>query len=279
MRYKPATIPETLSQVIGRAWSLYLSTFVKVFLLALTIAVITFIPKAILLYVEANWISLTHFQFKLIVLVVEIIDLSLFTAILWRLQCVTTNKREKLRDDLLTAIKKVPLVIVAALLQDLLLLLVAATALHSMNPMHRDAVSILISAMPIILGSFLYVAIFFYFFFYLPLILTENNNPVRALWHSTQLVWENWWRVYWTQLTPWLIYFICTLACKMLLSYITPYLPMEVMIFITLIVEIGLIAVFIPWFAATMLVQLRDLELRKKISGPRKPRTRAATAS
>jgi hypothetical protein len=272
MRYTPATIPETVSQVIARAWWLYLSTFLKVFLLALIIAVIAFIPKLILLGLHTKSFSLSPFNFKLIVAAVEIIDLSLFTAILWRLQCVTTHKHEKLQDDLLTAVKKVPLVIVAAILQNLLFFVLAVTALKSITIFNKSILGVLVAGLPIILASALCLALFVLFYFYLPLILTENKNPIRALQRSVQLVWGEWWRTFWTQLAPWLIYFVCIIVLKMLVNSLKPYLPAEVLIFFALVFYIGIFAMFIPWFAATMLIQLRDLELRKKISGPPKPR-------
>jgi hypothetical protein len=119
-----------------------------------------------------------------------------------------------------------------------------------------------------ILPTILIVYIIFAFYFYLALILTENQRIISSLKRSAYLVWGNWWRVANLQLTPWLINLLCLLLIK-------KYLPVNIHLyfvsgaepstFLSTLLNIIIFAIFIPWFGATLLVQLRDLELRKKV--------------
>jgi hypothetical protein len=81
------------------------------------------------------------------------------------------------------------------------------------------------------------------------------------------LVWNHWWRVFSTQLTPWLFYLALLIAVKYVL-HIDFHIYFTQKIDNTLWVTIAHIAVFslfIPWVAALLLVQLKDLELRKSL--------------
>jgi hypothetical protein len=107
--------------------------------------------------------------------------------------------------------------------------------------------------------------IYYLFYFYLPLILTENEGAFSSLKKSAVLVWRNWWRTCVVQILPWACYLIFLVIVReafklnLHIYFIDNYSPT---IGITCL-QILLFALFIPWPAATLLVQLRDLELRK----------------
>jgi hypothetical protein len=278
MRYQPAPYPETIPQVVTRAWNLYLSTFFKVYALAFVIAILAFIPAFYVIGVAEGYFSviLPMFAFKTLIVITEIISLTIFLGILWCLQCVTVHKHESLKTDLTVAFKHLLQVIFAAILQGLLFSLIAICSkdffiLVASSALPRTPMGLFISGIPVMLAAGLCVVLFFLFIFYLPLILTENKNPIRALQRSMELVWGNWWRVFWTILTPWLTYVVLLFTIKALMNYtgfFEPGRPSLIKSFIYMLT----FAVYLPWFASTLLVQLRDLELRQKVRGPRRPK-------
>jgi hypothetical protein len=77
-------------------------------------------------------------------------------------------------------------------------------------------------------------------------------------------VWGRWWYTFWIIAAPWLIYTIvmfCFKAMGVNLHIFIIEMPSYTMTLFPTLVHIILFAVFIPWFASTMLVQLRNLEL------------------
>jgi hypothetical protein len=114
------------------------------------------------------------------------------------------------------------------------------------------------------------------FFFYFPLILTENKGPIDSLIRSAQLVWGYWWKTLWVQTLPWLCYLgVLLLMQSMGISTHIYFFKPTLITPLATAVHIFIFALFFPWFAATMLVQLRDLELRAKLNKkPRKSRVK-----
>lgn len=112
----------------------------------------------------------------------------------------------------------------------------------------------------------LYLSVMFIFF--IPLIATENKGIFSSLQKSISLAWNHWWRVFSVQITPWLCYVILLIIIKYALNidihiyFIETTAPSLK----TSLLHIVIFALYIPWVAALLLVQLKDLELRKRIS-------------
>ena len=119
MAYTPSTEPESISQTLSRSWDLYRLTFLKAFLLALLISILEFLPRLIDLMVGYNVFAVTlHYNyFRLLIMLFNLIEIVIFSAILWHMQNVTLNKHESLSADFRTGLKKLPAVLAAAIIQ------------------------------------------------------------------------------------------------------------------------------------------------------------------
>jgi hypothetical protein len=119
-------------------------------------------------------------------------------------------------------------------------------------------------AIQTILVAYLFIAMYFY----LPIIVIEHQGIWASLRKSVRLVWKNWWRTFFVQMTPWLIYFICLLLLKYIvnLNISLFYIKTEqIPTLLSLCVQILVFALFLPWIASTLMIQLRDLELRRNL--------------
>lgn len=282
MNYTPSTTPETTFQLLRRSWQLYCATFLKVFFLSLILSIIAFIPRIIALIagrdVVANLPLLSPHQLWL--LLIYIADLTLFMAILWRLQCVTTNAHEHLFDDVKTGFKKVPLIIAGALAQFLVFILVSITAIGVNLYMvqqnlvsSKDILGILIIGLPAAFQFLFCVYAFYLLYFYFPIILTENEGAIASLIKSAKLVWGRWWKTFWTITIPWIIYVIVLiLFVKFGFRMHVYFYNLPTLTISSTILHIIIFAIFIPWFAATSLVTLRDLEISSTVIVVKKPK-------
>jgi hypothetical protein len=272
MQYAPSTQPENLIQTLSRSWNLYRATFLKAFLLALLIALIEFTPR-ILMFVMGGSITIPFIWLRILLLLCEFVDIVLFAAILWHLQNVALNQHESLKSDFRLGLKKLPNIIIAAFVQLILYGVICFSAMviyyflltHPLTEHPLHPLGIFLVGIPVILQFLFTVYLFFLFYFYLPLILTENNGPINSLFHSARLVWNNWWKTFWVVVTPWVIYVVVLTGLKVLGANFGIYMykgfsntPLATAI------HLLVFALFIPWFAATMLLQLRNLEMIKQ---------------
>lgn len=271
--------PESYQRQLGRSLIVYGSTFFHVILLSLLISIIAFIPRLASIYSGdvyfANNLAIDNPQ-RLWLILIDLINLIFFTAMFWRIRCSITGTRDTLFTDIKMAVKKFPYILVAGILQNIIFgLCVIAFYIgayywisygqHTFNPnsLSNDLVLTFVFLAPFV--CFLYV--YFEFYFYLPLILIENKGVLSALKKSVSLVWGNWWRVVCLQLTPWLTYLLCLLIIKYGLNinihiYFTHSTDPNTLL--TTCFHIILFAIFLPWVAATLLVQLRNLEVIKQ---------------
>lgn len=267
------TKPASKTTLLLRGLKLYQFGFLKVFFLSLTLSVLTFIPRLIIFTTGRPLFSagepISFFQLSLVLL--DIICLIYFTAILWRLHCINTGMRESLLEDLKVATKKIPHIIIAVLLQGIILTLIGLTIFsfyYFLNikqyVMVTNPFAIVLLCLPLVIQFALIVFILILFYFYLPLILTENRGALAALRKSAHLVWTHWWTTFWVQITPWFVYLLTLILIKYVahINIHIYYFPTNHEPLIAIYLHIILFALFIPWVAATMLVQLRDLELR-----------------
>lgn len=275
MAFIPAATPETTGQLVVRSLKLYKSIFVYVVLLALLSSVCAFIPRLMGLLVGENiFIILPALSpYRLWLIVPDIINVLIFTAILWQTNCVSIKKRCTVLESFRQALKKFPAVLVAVVVLWIIFFLINLGFLgfysllsHKETVMTLQTNGTLISsiglAVQLILGIFLMVL----FFFYIPLVLLENKTITGALTKSARLVWGYWFRTVFLQLIPWACYLVALIIIKYvaLLPVHIYFFPAEPRTLFGTVVNLIIFALFIPWFASMMLTQLHDLELRKK---------------
>jgi len=267
--------PETYLQLLRRSGRLYADTFFKVLLLAFLLSIVTFIPRLISVMVGQDlFLNLPLVSLRrLWLLLVDIVSLFFFIAILWRLYCHEYARDEPIGEDMATSLQKTPRVIVAALIQFGFLLLVALTVwgislliTHTPLGPTLNYENLAVISIMFILQTLFVFYIYILLYFYAPLIANENNGIIASLKRSATLVWGNWWRTFLLQITPWFCYFLLLILIRFLIGIDIHIYYMSNMLetFAATILNIILFAFFIPWVAAVMVVQLRDLELRKK---------------
>lgn len=277
MKVAISTQPERISQLLLRSVNLYRQTFSHIFFLALTVSIIAFIPRIFTLVVGADiftGVALLNPR-RLWLLVIDLGCLMLLTAIIWRIRCIITDAHESILDDIEVAVKKLPYIIVSSFLQFLLLYIVIFFCVviayflifHNNLPGLLNLRDQIISSTIIFVQFILIMYIFFALYFYLPIIVIENKTIITSLRKSAYLVWTNWWRTFLVQITPWVVYLLVIIFLNVITNlnlhvYFIPGTSNQ-SLFAT-IVHIFIFALFIPFFATTMLVQLRDLELRKE---------------
>lgn len=277
MKVAISTQPERKPQLLLRSLNLYRLSITHVFFLALTVSIIAFIPRLFTLMVGEDiftGVSLLNPR-RLWLIVIDLGCLMLFTAIIWRIRCVITDKHESIREDIEVAVKKLPYIIVSSLLQFLLLYIVVffffAVAyfliFHNNLPGFLSLKDEILSSTILFVQFVLIMYIFFALYFYLPIIVVENKTILPSLRKSAFLVWTNWWKTFLVQITPWIAYLViiiflnATIGLKLHVYFVPATANLS---WLSTIVHILLFALFIPFFATTMLVQLRDLELRKE---------------
>jgi hypothetical protein len=276
MAYVAATRPESTFKLLDRSLHLYKTAFHKIVLIALVMAIVAFTPRLIALafgpqFAHSNFVYQQLFQF-----LVDVLSAIFFTAILWDMRCVMTNDAESLFKDFKKSLQKIPLIVGASLIETLILLVstLAVISLYlvwirSSHHYHiqENQVKVFLLSLPLMLQAAFNCLIFVLLVFYLPIIVTENTGIFAALLRSAKLVWNNVWRVLKLQLTPWFIYSLWLIFFKNVFGFKIHiyFFPINNLSWSATIVHILVFAFFAPWSAATLLVQLHDLELRKKL--------------
>jgi hypothetical protein len=298
MPIAPSAPALPLFQTLSRSWALYRLTFLKAFFLALILSCIEFLPRIIVLLTGVDPFGIKpHVNYyRIFYILFDFIEIVIFAAILWHMQNVALARHESLAEDFRTGLKKLPAILVGAIVQIIIFVAISFTAVAIYFYMHLyqlspapDMLQIFVRSIPIILQFLLCVYLFFTLYFYLPLILTEKKNPITALIYSAKLVWGRWIETFWVIVTPWIFYLIVLLVFKYLGATIHIYtLPHSAEITPGgSLIHIVTFALFVPWFATTMLVQLRNLESyqavvavkvkRKKTSKRAKPTKKRST--
>ncbi len=271
MQFTHAVAPESIGRQFIRSLSLYFKSFIHVFLFALVLSIIAFTPRIVTALTghDAVFDPSPFTREKILFLLIDVCSLILFTAMLWRIKCLIIGKHETILEDFKTALKKTPYILVAVILQGLVFLLVNIVSLGLYLLAGPTALSSTLNYWIIgstfILQFFAIIYIYFLFYFYLALILTEDKNALSSLKKSVALVWKNWWRTCILQVLPWICYFIVLVIIREIFQFnihIYFFEPLRPDLF-SISLQIVIFALFLPWPAATLLVQLRDLELRK----------------
>ncbi len=275
MPYVPAKQPESTSRILSRSLELYRRTFFHVFPLALILAIIAFIPRLITLMSGQDLLTtLPNLSLhKIWLFLLDVVCLIIMLAILWCMQSLTSGTKETFKIDFQVALKKFPLIIVAAIIQSLIFMSIMLVTygfyiilLQYHLLFQTNIYAVFLLSLPMTIAWILYLYAFYLFYFYLPLILTENAGIISSLVRSAKLVWGNWWRTFRAQVTPWISYLIVLILVKYIghVNLHIYFIKVNTLSLSATALHIFIFALFLPWFASTLLVQLRDLELRKK---------------
>lgn len=276
MKIPLASHSETYSQLIRRSLRLYKHVFFRVFIYSLLLAIIAFIPQlSTFISDRPIQIDLTRFDPRnLWLLLINICALVFFAAQLWRVRCVVRDEHESVGDDIKVALKHIPAIFAAVFLQVLLIITINFVIGTLVYFIIHDSQGVIVidtarSILAAILLSIQTVAVFyalFAFYFYLPIILVENKGILESLRKSASLVWRHWWQTVSVQLTPWL----CFLLTLIILQMLTPlsirlyfYPSLSAPDLLSTCVTLLIFALYIPWVACLLLLQLHNLELEK----------------
>lgn len=263
-------------QLLWQSLVLYRVAFLKVIIFSALLSIVTFIPRLIADAIGQDiFVNLAPLSYhRLWFLVIDLTSFIFFIAILWHMFCTMRGKHEPFIEDFSVGLKELAYVFIAALLQSALVFAFGLIVygllilLHHLQLLFINSLLGIILTTAIFLGQFillLYVSTLFIFL--IPIIAIEKKDILIALEKSITLVWNHWWRVFSVQITPWIFYTLLLIVLKYVINidihiYFT---PKENDALWTTIINIALFALFVPWVAALLLMQLKDLELRKKL--------------
>lgn len=270
--YTLATTPQSNGKLLTRGLKLYFSSFKQVYGLALLFSLIIFIPQFIAYYQGLNVINLTRSLalYNLLFFFAEFCAIFVFTALLWRIRCVVTNQHESIFDDFKIASQKIVLILGASLfyLVFLVLIIFFFIWLPAKNFTGVPSSLTLNTAIVFLILYFIIsIYVFYLLIFSLPLILTENKHIFAALSKSIFLVWGNWWKVFGLQIIPLLCYVFLIAIIQDIFNIsltIDMTVPFDFKIFFIMLFSIFFGALFVSFQGALLLLQLRDLEIRKQ---------------
>lgn len=267
--------PMAYRQIITTSIKLYKKSFTKVILLSFLLAITVFIPRFLTIlvgqdmYLQVSPLSPHRSWFILI----DLVSLIFFIGILWHMHCLAVRKHEPLMEDVYVGLKKVIYVSIASLIHSAIMFAVIAIVFGMQILLHANDFSINFDLVTILWISILFFCQFLLiayistlFIFYLPIIAIEGLGVLKGLEKSVLLVWNHWWRTISVQATPWLCYALLLVILKF-------FFRIDIHIYFfdhqshplwVSILNLIIFACFIPWVAAVLLVQLNDLELRRK---------------
>lgn len=267
--------PESYKPLIWRSLLLYRRGFSKVVLFSFLLAITTFIPRIMSDVIGQDLFTTLEplSPYRLWLIVVDIAALIFFVALLWHMHCVMRNKHEPFIEDFTVGAKKSLYVFIAAIIQSAIVFAFSLIVygllflLHHFQVLFINSLPGIIFTTAIFFGQFLllmYVSTLFIFM--IPLIAIENKGIFQAIETSVLLGWNHWWRIFSTQLTPWIFYIVLLIIVKYAFGvdihiYFTKKVNFNIW---ATTLNIGLFTLFAPWVAALLVTQLKDLELRKK---------------
>lgn len=267
--------PENYWPLLKRSIKLYRKSFSKIILFALALSMITFLPRLISDIIGQDifgMVPLLSLQ-RLWLIVTSLIALIFFIGIIWHIHCVIRGVHEPYIEDFTVGIKKMVIALIAGIIQSIIIygsFILLYTGLIFMSKHHllfdKSTIGMLITSAIFVLLTMLMLYLWSLFIFFLPLIAIENKGVFTSLGRSVRLVWNHGIRAFTLQITPWIIYLY-------LLSFIR-FFGIDIHIYFSMVqshtiwstlINLVVFALFIPWVAALMLVQLNDLELRNNL--------------
>lgn len=266
--------PEPNRALFKHSFTIYKLSFKKVFGLALLLSFIVFIPRLLQDFTGINLFNSSN-TLRLAMLLVDFIGVLIFISILWRVYHAIHGGKEPVKTDVKIGLRRVIAAFIASALQAIILIFVLLIFflleyfLIKNHLLFQDnAFGIIFTLAIFIAQYFLVLYTYTLFVFLVPIIALENKSIWSSIKRSVSLVWDHWWRVFSFQITPW-VCFIITLALFQLIFHLNISLyflnAQAPNVWIT-ILQILIFSLFVPWVAAIILVQLRDLELRKHVT-------------
>lgn len=271
------TKPENYSSLIARSLRLYRASFAKIGYLSLLLSTIVFAPQLVEDIVGFPiFAALPLFSpLRLLFVLVEILAFGLFIAILWHAHCVVKHHQDPVSEDVKIGAKKAVFGFLGALFVSILFFVLGLGITYFLFALTKLQLLFINTTGGVLFTSTMFllvIAAFFYtgalFIFFLPLIVIENKSVFASLKTSALLVWNHWFSVLITQATPWLWYVVALCVIR-ILAGINVHLFFTFNTTSNLLVTIAniiIFALFIPWFATLLLVQLKDLEQRNHLT-------------
>lgn len=261
------------AKLIAISYKLYKKSLAQVFLLSLLLSFVVFIPRFTVILTKYDILQRGWNWFTLVLFAIQFIAIFLFIGIIWHVYCIFHGKKDRLAKDFNVGVHKVISVAVAGIIQNLAIigvsLLVFAFQVYLASQQllfNNNLLNMIFTIAVFSLSMFLILYLVTLFAFLIPLIAIENKNVFAALNKSISLGWNHWWRIFSVQLTPWIIYAF-VLAIIRYAFHIDFHIyfvsPASDSIGIS-IAHMLIFAIFIPFIATTMVVQLNDLEQRVK---------------
>lgn len=270
------TKPSNNAVLLKLSVKLYKAAFKHFIILSGVLSFLSFIPRFISLFMGQDiFHALAPLSpHRLWFVALNLLCLILFIAIIWSLYCTSRGRHEPFVEDLSKGLKKVIYVIVAAMIEVAIFFAVSMVVygvfalIHTYHSFLSQNIWGLLLVAVILLGLLallIYVSLLFLFF--IPLIAIENKGIIVALERSVFLAWNHPWRIFSLQIAPWICYLIVLLIVRFLFNIEIHiyFFPTPAFNILTTVFQLILFALFIPWVGALMLVQLKDLELRRHL--------------
>lgn len=273
-----STHPLGYKELIVRSLRLYFASFPKVILFSFLLAVIVFTPR-LLSYILGHDVlkGTSFFSLQILwIIIIDFIALLLMAAMFWRLHCVAHYKHEGFKEDLNVGFHKFFYVFIAVLIQSLIIFGISYLTLLIQLFLYRHGILFInqTSSWPQIILTFSIFAgqtilifyLFTLFIFLTPLIAIENEHIFQSIKRSVNLTWNHWWRVFSTQLSPWIYFLIFSLIVKYLIGVNIRlyFVAQETYSLGATLLQLFIFALFVIWTTSLLYVQMKDLELRKK---------------
>lgn len=271
------TKPESNRQLIKRSFRLYKASFKTVIFLSFLLAVTAFIPRILSDSIgQEIFASLPPLSLhRLWLILVNLGALLFIIAILWRMHCIIHRIHEPLVEDLMRGLKKLFYVFLAGIIESAIIFAVAMI-IYGIQLLivqkdflfnyHTLGMILTFLIFAVQLALIIYISTLF--FFLIPLIAVENNSILVSIERSILLGWNHWWRIFSLQMTPWVVYILLLFVIRFIFGvnihiYFIEHGDHTIW---TTLLHIVIFTLYVPWVAALIMVQLKDLELRKKIS-------------
>lgn len=261
-------------RLLKKSLVLYKKSFIHVITLSFLLAFTAFIPRILSELIGQDlFVNLPpESPMRLWLIVIDIAAIIFFIGIIWRMHCITLNTHERLLENVRIGIKKIISALVAVVIHtgiifSFALIIYGFTYLinENTNLLQANTSSLALTAgiMLALLWSVIYVSTLFVFL--IPLIAVENQNVLKALEKSVLIGWNHAIRILIVQLIPWICYLLTLIALRNVFNINVHiyFLGNHPHSFISTIVNLLMFTIFIPWSAATLLLQLNDLELRR----------------
>lgn len=257
--------------------NIYKLTFSKVFWLALLLSIVFFTPRIsqdVRTLMGIHTVE-TFELFNYWLLLFNLVSLLIFIAILWRVYNAIHKHHETVGADIEIGLKRLISAFLGVLLESIVLvglvyLIFAFEYLLVQNNLlfGQSLFSTILTIFIFVGQLFLILYAYTLFIFMIPIIALENRNLWSALKRSVILVWNHWWRTFSFQLTPIVVFVAILFILRFLIGLDVSLYPYETIghNIVDTIIQLLILALFIPWVAAIILVQLRDLELRKNMT-------------